>query len=280
VAISVRVAVVGGGLLRSNFDRVGNDLPYPDRPAVDIEVEAGDTLHRTLARAADLLDVRMEDDSDPVDAINWVAFYDEHDEVVLDRSRYILARELMLIDGEGRVTWRNTFEQATFGQILRAADAGVIPGDPRRPYLILQQPGGGDGGFLIWQALLDGWKLLKPMLEAVSAIEGGLQFHDRVARRAGRGVEALEQSYPDVERRRGQPVDLAALITRSAVWHRADLAKSLGCSETFAEALLELFGYSGNDQVLWRADNAADAVFVREYLDEIAYAFGADEADF
>jgi hypothetical protein len=88
-------------------------MPYASRPSVDVEVEPGDTLYATMAKAADLLDVRMEDGSDPLRAVTWIAFYDARDDDMLDRSRYISARDLTLVDESGLLTWRNTFEQTS-----------------------------------------------------------------------------------------------------------------------------------------------------------------------
>lgn len=272
VSISIRVAVVSGGPLRSNFDKYRAETAYADRPSVDLQVAPDETVRAVLARAARLLGVRIDAHARLDDAIHYLAFHLPEDDDALDRRRYVSGSHVMLVDEAGRITWGNDFSTVTYEQIIRAADAGVIHGDPHRPYLILEQPAG-NGVLLIWAAVTTGLLLLEKGLSVAANIEGVLQFRDRLRRRAERGRRAVQETSPDLLTRGGQPAEILRYVLDQDVWHAADLGQRLGCAEELAEGLLEMFGYGESNSGVWRKDDSPDALFMRDYQDEIAYAF-------
>lgn len=120
--------------------------------------------------------------------------------------------EVPLVDDQGRAYWGTHFHEVRFEQLLRAADAGVLPGDPRQPVLMLESTGGDYA--IEWSELINGLKAVWPAIEALgtaSGAIGGVAMAGaglrklaalRVARRVRRYQEILQARQGDWEARR------------------------------------------------------------------------------
>ena len=98
-----------------------------------------------------------------------------------------MTRLLVVLDDEGRATWR-WWGEVRVQELLRSAAAGAVNGDPLRPYAVetplaaaLFVPGVG------WDAVVQVYELFRQVAE-VLAIPGGVYASYEVVRRlAARG---------------------------------------------------------------------------------------------
>lgn len=260
--LTLTVALVGDP--RSTFQsEAANDLrtPYFDRPKVEFTAQEDDTLGGVLRRAAAEL---MPDTP-------WSgAFFDFYREGVEPRLRH----ELYLLDDQGRV--RSTWEwmDVPMRELLRAADAGVLDGDPRRPYLVNNAPEG-NGLLPDWPTFVELLKLWWMVAVGVATTGGVWQFFrfvgEALAKRGPESVEVVESHATDWSARGLRPDRLLALLgTRP--WHEADLADLLGCTQGEAAALLTGLGYTARREGLWVPADDEGSRLLRGNLDLILAA--------
>jgi hypothetical protein len=105
--------------------------PYADRERIELEVDESETLGEVMTRATQAWNVEVPEDwAGPV---AFIGFYVPEDE----QSFHGWQSSITLVDDRGRAIWNNYWKDVRYGDLLRAADAGVLEGDPLRPYLIL-----------------------------------------------------------------------------------------------------------------------------------------------
>lgn len=161
---------------------------------------------------------------------------------------------LLVRDSERRIVWRRPAFAVTMGELIDAAEAGLLEGDPLCPYLILTIPQGIIG-------LPGDWAQLRQELEAIwtlsgiaAQIAGALSFLGFVRRYAvrhsGRAAKAVEKHSAAWAERGASPADLNRLLA-SGPWTTAEVAALLGCTELEAEAILWAFGFSLENDGTW-----------------------------
>jgi len=251
------------------------ELPYQERPNANLEVAPDETLKSALERAIEDLGVTVAQppgvEFSPVDNLAFVAFYDLADENGFgDNRRFEHLGDLTTVDETGRALWNRSFEAVPYEVLVRTAEAGLLDGDPLRPYLILNSPEG-NGVLLTWEGLVTAYLVLRGVLAMASDLEGALQFKTRLQerlRRAERVAEAVEQHRDGWASRGARPDNFKEMIDRGDPWSSQDLAERLGTPVVTAEAILEGFGFGREPSGLWRLRGDEDALFINDALDE------------
>ncbi len=255
-----------------------------------LEVEESEALATVLERAAE--EMRLVPPSDWhvqrfSGAYNSVAFYRPDDEQGFS-PRYVptfLLSQLTLIDQHGQALFGvSDLRAVRYSDLLRASEAGVLAGDPLRPYLIVEAPYG-DWIGPDWPTLLDGLKVSWDVLEHVATAGGAAAainlLKDQIQKRLRRGEDTIEKN-PEWAQRRTMPYQFIALL-RSRTWRLADLAPILGCTESDAEALLLVLGFARKDTGEWAYQADPAAAVMTELFREImlaAHRHADDDADF
>jgi len=120
--------------------------PYAAREKVELDVEESETLGEVMTRAAAAWSVEVPEDW--AGPIAFVGFYRPEDE----ERFHGWQSSITLVDEHGRAIWNNYWKDVRYGDLLRAADAGVLEGDPLRPYLILHAEIG--NGLIVAESIL------------------------------------------------------------------------------------------------------------------------------
>lgn len=251
---------------------------------VRLQINESDTLASVLERASEALGLRPPSDQwVPRFSHASIAFFKPEDEAGF-ASRHIpryLMSELTLVDEHGTAMFGvHDLRAVRYTDLLRAAEAGTLDGDPQKPYLIIE-PGYGDVPPPDWVTVIDGLKVVRDVLEYL-ALPGGAwaswKFLNEVRRRVGRSVEAAE-GHPEWAQRGTRPYQFAALfITRP--WTSSELAALLGCSSDEAEAILWAVGYSFDEEAgnwTYAGDEAAELINAIQREIQIAAHRGGDE---
>lgn len=249
------------------------DLPYSERPKVIIEADEGEPYGNVLVRAAQAFDIKaVEGDwgTSEFSGPTFIGFFhgDEHEGI---KS---FGHEVALLDADGHIRWTWEWQAEAVAEYLRAGDAGVLDGDPRRPYLITQPPIG-NGVVPTFHAFIELLPYVWIALDFASRVEGAAGLWDRFKsayRERGKDAEkVIESHFPQWEANNGRPDNLAALLG-SRPWHPADLADVLDCTEGEAEAMLIGFGHERNTAGLWVPGESEGAKLVRDNIDFIMHA--------
>jgi hypothetical protein len=251
--LEVQVALIGDPdqpITAEVLDDRFYDMPYAERRKVQLAVEPDETLAAVLERAADMMGVR------PGGWIGYkfdargvrVAFYKPEDEggfAPRSVARVIMS-ELILVDQDGRAIFGvSDHRTVRFADLLRAAEAGTLEGDPLRPYLIIDL-GWGDVPPVDWATVWEGLKVAWEVLQAVGVVGGALTTvvgsKRWLAERINRANEALE-SHPEWMQKRYRPDQFKSLVVAGDL--TADqLAPLLGCTPDEAEAMLLATGFA------------------------------------
>jgi len=255
--------------------------PYGERTKVRLQVEPGDSLSSVLERAAASMALRPPDDhwtGGRFDAThNKVLFYEQEDENgPIRRSRGRLRfGELTLVDKDGRAIFGvHDLSAVRFSDLLRAADAGTIEGDPHRPYLILDG-GWGDAPPVDWGAVQVGlevaWEVAKALAVVTGAATGVMQARKWLVERLGRGREAVGEN-PEWAQRGYRPDQFESLLLRRD-WDADEAAGLLGCTAEQAKGTLSVLGYVLNEtEGRWEFEGDDAAVILSSVIRAIAYA--------
>lgn len=207
---------------------------------------------------------------------NSVAFYRPEDDYGFAERhvpRHLLS-EMTLVDDRGRAIFGvHNLRAVRYRDLLGAADAGVLGGDPRRPYLIIE-PGYGDVPPPDWGLALEGLKALRETFGVAGDIGGSLALAkmvvDAVRKRLAKGQEAVENN-PEWRLRAYSPYQFTSLIL-SREWAPRELAVVLGCSEEEAQGVLWVLGFAADEGGTWRLDGDEAARVVRKLQAELAIA--------
>jgi hypothetical protein len=279
VSSTVTVALVGDPVpIGSTGFSPADDLemPWSERQTVSLEVEPEETLGAILARAAEQfgltsawpLDDSLWPGATLADAFAWVGLYrPEHDHGTPVRP----LTSVTLADREGRAVWNNYFKEVTHGQMLWAAEAGALEGDPNRLYLFTWA-GFGNGLIADLTTLTNLWDLAWYVLEKVGIGYAAYEAVQRVRDRIRRGREVTGEHKADWQERRGDPGTLSAFLE-----HRpsttAEVAGLLGCAEEEADAVLWAFGFAPDEDGVWRMGGDEDAKFLRAVWELIVFGY-------
>lgn len=267
----VTVALVAGGYpqLKPPLGEQRQETLYADRKKVTLEIDGDETLRavfdRAIADIAPEYDEGWEGVGEFIDLVYWVSFYlPEDDTKGLPQPRWTPAHQLPVVGPDGRARWGLGLD-APYDDLVRAADHGVLEGDPRRPYLILQPPGGDE--------LSMTWTVVKTALEIAASIEGGLAIKDRIRRRIGRGTEVIDRHAEDWTAHGADPLDVKRMLERRP-WESRDLAILLGIDDDEVEPLLNVLGFDLDADGRWSPSETEEARLLRMIEDETYLSFG------
>jgi hypothetical protein len=248
--LEVEVALIGdpdnvtAGVLDERFFNV----PYAERRQVGFEVQPEDSLARVLGRAAALMAITPGGEVQS----NRVAFYKPDDEqgFAARKMPRLLMNELILVDQDGRAMFGVVEHRAVrMIDLMRAADAGTLDGDPLRPYLILDF-GWGDAPPADWTTVYEALKVAWEVVKAVGIVGGAVTTvvaaKREVAKRIERATNALAK-HPEWMQKGYRPDQFARLVA-ARDWTADQLAPLLGCSEDEAEAILWATGFAVNPE--------------------------------
>jgi hypothetical protein len=248
---------------------------YGELPKTTVDAAPDEALRDVLRRAADQLSIRPDPsyletmaslarrDGQPFtephvsdmlvyaafrrdddDEIEWEG--EASDEVMRRRNVRLQTTTLIVRDDTGRAVWRKPGLNATYRELLDAADAGLIDGDPLRPYLIPSIPQGDLGTLGEWAHFIDALKVIWDATEALATLGGAwasIELVRRVRRRrSDQAIDAVNRHAASWSDRGAAPADLLGFLI-SKPRATADIAGLLGCSDTEAEAILWAFGF-------------------------------------
>jgi hypothetical protein len=263
------------------------ERPYNARPKVRLIVSSSASLADVMNQASDGFGVvpppGWEFHSN-FPASRRIAFYKDEDEVTF--APRALPRlhwgQLVLVDEQGGAVFGVYDQRAvTFEDLIRASEAGVLDGDPLRPYLMVE-PGWGDAPPPDWPTVLIGLKVTWDVLEHVAVTGGVLAFADlvleRLKSRLQKGRKAV-QSHREWAQRGTRPYQFTALIlTRD--WSTRELAGLLGCTDSEAEAVLWILGFSFDEESQrWLRQGDIEGSLVTAIQEQIAIASHRGGAD-
>jgi hypothetical protein len=268
--LTVEVALIGNPDEPMAPDVLDNrffDMPYADRRKVRWEVAPDESLAAVLERAAELMGlVPASFMSRGFDArSNRVAFYKPEDEAGFAPRGVprLVANELVLVDQDGRAIF-GVYEHRAVRMIdlVRAAEAGTLDGDPLRPYLIIDF-GWGDPPPADWATVYEALKVAWEVVKAVGAVGGAVATvagaKRILAERLGQANKELG-NHPEWMQKGYRPDQFARLlVTRDRTADQ--VAPLLGCTEDEAEAVLWAMGFALNpENGRWEvmADEAAE----------------------
>lgn len=267
--------------------------PFSLLPTVTVSAAPGETLRAVLGRSGDLLGVGLLDHeradrrmswprrrrwwslrtppsrqrvtSDPrnrdpagrfEEHLRFAAFVrpgDEEDGPAMLRHKYLHLTRVVTVDDQGLARWDVRSLEARIGDLIRAAETGLLDGDPLRPYLILAVPGG-DLGVLgtTWSAFEEAFGVVWEVVSATGTAYSAAQAIRAIRARLGGAKEVIDVRSEEWSERGAHPADLSAILgakPRSP----EEVAALLGCAEPEAEALLWGLGLEAGDDGLWRA---------------------------
>jgi hypothetical protein len=275
VSVKLTVAVVGspeatweGGLVHPD----DWDVPYAARAKVEIEVPEGTPLGYALQKAATELGVPGPP-WEPTTRYRpaFIAFYRED----RDRDFGRLRSEVSLLNEDGRARWTHSWRDERMSEYIRAGDAGVLDGDPRRPYLILQ-PEIGNGILADFPTFVELWKLWWDIANKAAIAAGIYAGWDLLKRKCGsrkptESPQIMEGRYAEWKRNGSRPDNLLELLGQRP-WHEEDLANLLGCTSDEAEALMLGLGYETNSAGLWVVGQSEQAKLLQGNAEFVVHA--------
>lgn len=258
VGLRIRVAVFGDPA-RGYFagaERFG-EPPYrqPEhRPTVDLVVDEETLLVDALRETGRRLGVSPPD-SDQTSVYEEAGGLPAAVSFVTDLLPWGLTwpeATVPLVDGQGRAFWGTHFHEIRYHQLMRAAGAGVLPGDPQQPVLVLESPGGDYA--IDWPELLEGLKAVWRALETLDTVGGAIgtaaaagvalrKTTRRVAGRVRRYLATLQAHQTEWQDRRAWPDAFHDLIRRRGAWRASKLAAALGITQEEADELLADTGF-------------------------------------
>jgi hypothetical protein len=196
-------------------------------------------------------------------------FYEaDNDPPLAQRGSSLFAFNLETIDQQGRAHWNRKSDEIPFGDLVRAGDAGLLNGDPLRPYLVLSLPQGGGG------VLTDAWNVLQTVWTIMGGLTGTIAFAKLTATQTSRLKEMLQRGSvvhkkaEDWTSRGGGPYEIRKTIERHP-WAPDDMRALLDVdTDDEAVAVLELFGAARNDDGTYSLADTAEASLLRVVEDE------------
>lgn len=115
-----------------------------------------------------------------------------------DRPRI---RALVVLNKQGEAMWNAwDLRLISYGEFVRAVEAGALPGDPRQLYLIWHQKGG-NGVIPDWPDLLEGLDIAWEVVKALGVVGGAyytvkVMAVDPLRKRLKRGRDAIARNAP------------------------------------------------------------------------------------
>lgn len=246
--------------LREVLRRAANDLGIDVAAEVKkihskLRAERGEAPHedKVVDRIA-FAEFRRPDDDEPVD-----------ERGTLRRLARLKGCGVVVVrDAQGHAVWRRPPFAATMAELIDAAEAGLLDGDPLQPYLVLVVPQGDFGTLGEWHEFATQLQLLWEISGALAQVAGAWGFVELLRKVAGRRsaevARTVEENAVAWSERGARPSDLVELLEQRPRSGES-IAALLGCSLGEAEAVLWGLGCT-RDGELWvyRGDQAADFI--------------------
>lgn len=263
---------------RQRIPREEWERPYKDRRKVQLTVPSSSTLADVMRQAARKLGVAPPPEQEPppsLPAYRRIAFYKPEDEKTFGPRAMpqLHWAQLVLVDGEGRAVFGVSDQRSVaIEDLLQAAKAGVVDGDPLRPYLILE-PGWGDVPPPDWPTVLMGLEVVWDVLNRVAVVGGVWAFGEMVLKRLSDRIAVGKKAageHREWAQRGTRPFQFVALVLTQD-WKTEELAELLGCSVSEAEAVLWILGFSQHaDTGTWSLSGDVEAGLIRDIQEQIA----------
>ena len=243
VRVQVSVAVVGPAMVPLFMPLPpgdGGNKIWEDRRKVSIAVEASTTLGSIVDAAADLLGVQLDpawaSSSSPSREILGV-WFDQPGEI-----HPAVMAEFTLVDANGQASWQHCWAQVTYGDVQRAAEAGLVDGDISRLYF-RPRPQQGTPGAGEWQQFLHALELAWRVFEGVGVAYGSSVAVKAGLRRVQRGIDGVRRRWREWQGRGATPYRVELLLIQRN-WSTEEVAALLGCDLAEAKAICGLFGFA------------------------------------
>jgi len=260
------VATYGPGVFEGpGFDAEGDGVSWANRQKVALEVDPTHTLAAAIDRAAADLGVRVTPQgaarrgpAEPVsEVISGVAFYKESDDLAGAHVGPWLSA-FASVNAEGRLSWK-WIREAEYGDLVRAYEQALLPGDPRRPYLWPVAPQGGEVLFGSWPDLVDVVGVVLRAAEAMAAVYGAAELIGAVRRRLqrARGID-----HERLEAQNAGPAQVQELLKFRRP-SATELENYFALTHDEAVDLLTAFGLDVGDDGRTVVLDSLDATFER-----------------
>lgn len=252
-------------------------IHYNERPQVTISVKDGETLSEVMTRATRHFGARRSDGHNFF--ATFIAFY-EPPGYFWPQLRTLLE----LVDHDGQVKWNVPWHEVTIAQLHEAAEAGLVPGDASRWYLVLLTPMG-NGVHVEWSDVVAAWFLFDRLLAWVANAHGASEAISKIVHRVRRRFvkelpEVLDRHAVNWADRGAAPPDFYRLLSMDQ-WDATRLTALLGCSIEDTEAILWSHGYVYDlSDGVWRKGRTQEAtvlVHVARVIDHVDFALPEDK---
>ncbi len=244
----------------------GFELPYERRLKVALDVDHSETLAQVYRRAVGQLAPRIvESDQfkgEPLDTVRWTWFFEPGEEMGIDtaRKRWEMSEDLLTVRADHELRWNRPQSDIPYADLLRASDYGLLRGDPRRPYLVLLLPQGGEAFQMAWESITTLWSIIGHMLAAREIVNLARGWRrDRLLKDISGGTEVVERHAARWARHGGGPRDVLKTLEFQP-WPVEELRMLLGLdTQDEAEKLLRSFGLRPNEQGLYEISKDQEA---------------------
>lgn len=250
------------------------ELRWEERMRAALDVEEEETLDAVMQRAKLEFDLKprilralgvFEDmpAKSAAELPHFFRFYEaDHDPPLEQTESSLFARDLVGVDREGCAHWNRQSTEIPKGDLVRAGDAGLLDGDPLRPYLVLSIPQGSSGLIEAWTVLQTVWTVMGGLSSTSQLMKLTAQQAARV-RHLLRGKAVVEEHSEQWMARGGGPHQVRMMIERQP-WAPEDLKALLGLEDTEdAIAVLELFGCTADSNGKYSLDDETESKLIR-----------------
>ncbi len=307
---NLRVTVAVTSPFTPVFEILGGGPPseakWEDLAKVEVTATRGESLREVLRRASDMLGLAVTADARQLEeqyahehgrrprlhVADWLVYaeFRHNDDDVLEqyergsvrRRETRLTRTVLVVRDEfGRAVWRRPGLDATIGELIDAARAGLMEGDPLQPYLIPAIPQGDVGSVGEWIEMIRALEVLWEVVEHAATAGGAWGFVEalRALRRRREGVaEVVRRRANQWSERGAAPADLIVFL-RSRQRRTEEISGLLGCSDAEAEAVLWGTGFSFDGASgTWRYKDEPQARLIADDVDHCsANVFTGDD---
>jgi hypothetical protein len=180
------------------FADQGPELPYEQRTKVNLIVAGDTSLGIVIDEAARRFGVRSQTERQISEQVHCVAWFREADEAGTDYDFDRWSAVVRTVDKAGEPSWALRWPHVTIDELLASHDAGLLDGDPLRPYFwpVIPQADIEDLVQALWTTWLR-WEDILPHVLAAGATLGAAGATVRSALRVTR--RARDASSSDIE---------------------------------------------------------------------------------
>jgi hypothetical protein len=173
------------------------------------------------------------------------------------------------------------FNEITFAELIEAADATALRGDPLRPWLILHYEVG-NGLLADWGTIANLWDLawyVFDHIDTLLGVAGGAYaikraIVDRLRSRTKGGRDAAARRGPQWMQEQGASPWMLATFLWQVPRTTDQVAGLLGCTAGEAEAVLWAFGLvRDSNSGLWQPGEDEEAKMLRGNLELIVHSY-------